>query len=387
MHGPLLNCWGGNVTLLSDLTDERIPKYLALTVLNGWKRTVDSDEYHLATLESGGKLRLSGDKDKICVELKHVSLVEAMALSGAAVAYRMGGIGDHHRFWQVAFGFGLGNWISIRDSHKVKWILTIAGQCLLPICAFLMTFFKITPLIMLIPLSILFILVTVGLLSDPDWNLTSWIFHFQWLLNLFATLGLNIYGGKPLPPEAYLSDGAHGDNMALFPLLASQSYQKIIICDGTEDLTESCNNLIVSINLARTKLRCSFLTVDGQTDVEEEIKRFVEVPDLAFLKFKVIYHQDSGDVGNLSSSEIIYLKPRRGFARHSKFNNNLNGCFCECCHTEYCVCTTACCGSFPQHVTLNQFFTEVQFEQYSLLGYRTAQFYLSKNQQDPPVSQ
>jgi len=234
-------------------------------------------------------------------------------------------------------------------------------------------------LILLVPLGIVFILGIIGLLSEPDSSLVRWIYHLQWFLNLHETLGINMYGGQKVPPEVYLSDGAHGDNMALFPLLANQSYPTIIICDGTEDPKENCDNLFISMDLARKKLRCSFITINGNTDIEEEIKSFSENPNLACLRFKVNYH-DSGDLEKpLQSSEIIYLKPRKGFADHFKFQENLHGCFCTFCHTKYCSFTTVCCGAFPQHITLNQFFTEDQFNEYNLLGYRTSKFYLTKS--------
>jgi hypothetical protein len=136
--------------------------------------------------------------------------------------------------------------------------------------------------------------------------------------------------------------------MALFPLLARQCHSKIIICDGTEDPTEACDNLILSLNFARSKLRCSFLTASGTTDIEEEIKEFSESQNVACLRFNVMYHQESGDIGDLRYSEIIYLKPRVGFAKQFHFEENLHGCFCECCHSPIFSFTKLCCGEFPQ---------------------------------------
>jgi len=289
---------------------------------------------------------------------------------------------ESQRFWQVEFGFGLGNWVTTKAPVKLKWLLSVLAQSILPVLALLIVVFNVTPLVLLIPLGLAFILATIGFLSDPNSPWTSWIYHFQWFLNLHETLGVNILGGKSLPPEVYLSDGAHGDNMALLPLLSNQSYKKIIICDGTEDLTENCNNLIIALNLARLKLRCSFLTTNSTTDIEEEIKRFADTPEAACLKFQAIYHTDEGDLGNLSSSEIIYLKPRRGFAEQFTFRGDMHGCCCEFCHSKYCSFWDACCGTFPQHITMNQFFTQAQFEQYSLLGYRTSQCCLSTKEEE-----
>jgi len=276
----------------------------------------------------------------------------------------------------------LGNWVSTTDPVKWKWIVTVLGQSMLPLLAVFIVFVKVTPLILLLPVGLFFVLGAIGLIADPSWRITSWIYHFQWFLNLHETLGVNMYGGDPVPPEVYLSDGAHGDNMALLPLLARQIHKKIIVCDGTEDLNESCINLVLSLNTARETLRCSFLTVNGGTDIEEEIKRFAEDTDQACLRFTVIYHSE-GDLGSLPYSEIVYLKPRRGFASHYTFREDLHGCCCEFCHTRPFAFMDACCGTFPQHITINQFFTQAQFEQYSLLGYRTSNFYLSNGGEGP----
>ena len=136
--------------------------------------------------------------------------------------------------------------------------------------------------------------------------------------------------------------------MALYPLLANQCHKKIIICDGTEDTQETCQNLLLSLNLARAKLNCSFLSNSGDSDIENEIKRFSESKQQACFRFKVVYHSESGDIGKLASSEIIYLKPRSGFAETFEFEQNLHGCCCEFCHSPKMAFTAMCCGQFPQ---------------------------------------
>lgn len=54
-----------------------------------WKKSVHDDmSYHLVTLETGGKMKLVGTD--IEMDASHIGVSEAVSLSAAAFAYRMG---------------------------------------------------------------------------------------------------------------------------------------------------------------------------------------------------------------------------------------------------------------------------------------------------------
>jgi len=80
-------------------------------------------------------------------------------------------------------------------------------------------------------------------------------------------------------------------------------------------------------------------------------------------------------------SNVIVLKARTGFAQlHADElrlkEEPLHGCWCESCHAR-CSIFDACCGTFPQHNTANQFFTSRQFDAYAQLGKLTMEHAIS----------
>jgi len=172
---PYFKC-GGHVTLLRDLKEysAKIPSYIALTVLNGWKRDgTSSNSYHLVSISSGdGKMKIVGNDDDndIAVDVAdHVQLSTSVAISGGAFAYRMGNINNQaFRFWQVTFGFGLGNWLYTRKPSEIRHALIVASQGMLTVCSFLIVFWSYTPKILLIPFFIYFVIVTCSLLIPPE---------------------------------------------------------------------------------------------------------------------------------------------------------------------------------------------------------------------------
>ncbi len=371
-----VNC-GGDPTRLGDLDpareDElpsvsRIPKYVALTVLNGWKPWVSSKRsHHLFTLESGGHVSIVQYPkiDLSPINLGHLQVSQAVALSGAAIAYRMGDIdNEKYRFWQIQVGFGLFEWVSTRP-HEF-W-----GQIFVWICNILFLGVSIAISILPLPPHILFIffgacaLLAIAELLRPS-KYIQWILDFSFIQHMYQLFGIDMLGGSPLPSKVILisslnttqislSDGAHGDNLGLLPLLEKRCYSTILVCDGGEDPHEMCLNLLESLPKAREKLQCSFISNTDQADVEGEIRAFANSNDLCY-RFSVVYPPG----GMISTSEICYIKPRKAFAKAPASQNRRHRIF------EYF------CGVFPHEATHNEFFTSAQFRQYDDFGYETA---------------
>ena len=82
----------------------------------------------------------------------------------------------------------------------------------------------------------------------------------------------------PNPPAVLsLSDGGHVENLGILPLLKLR-LKKIIAVDGGRTLSDLDygQELLLALDLARKKLGCSFLGMDGR-DIAEDIRdKFVE---------------------------------------------------------------------------------------------------------------
>ena len=83
--------------------------------------------------------------------------------------------------------------------------------------------------------------------------------------------------GPNPPPVLSLSDGGHIENLGILPLLKLR-LKKIIAVDGGRTLSDLDygQELLLALDLARKKLGCSFLGMDGR-DIAEDIRdKFVE---------------------------------------------------------------------------------------------------------------
>jgi hypothetical protein len=379
---------GGEITKMRDLSYPGVPKYFGLTVLNGWKKDglwVSSDQ--IATVESGGMMRVLPrvkENDPFWVDMGHLDLSDVMAMSGAAVAYRMGEINNSaFRYWQVHLGAGLGRWIYTRE-HKawVSWSFIIAGHIVTGTLCMLVLYVGLSSIYLLIPLGFLGISVLALIMLPPEWRLLQWMYHLPFTLELFSQFGIDVIGGDPLPPRVFLSDGSHIETLGLIPLLEKRRYRTIIICDGSQDVPESCETLTLHLDMARKLLGCSFFPQEKETnqDMEAVLREFAADHNASALTFWVHYDDSTqADEGSLKKSEIIYLKPRLGYALNNSEmhmeeykNEHMHGCCCECCHQKACSCLDAQCATFPQHSTGNQFFTGTMFRQYYKLGYEVS---------------
>ena len=85
-------------------------------------------------------------------------------------------------------------------------------------------------------------------------------------------------------------------------------------------------------------------------------------------RFKVHYDTENED------GEIILLVPRKSEdILNTEKNKELTFCCCECCHSKSSLCaglSKCLCNAFPQHNTVNQFFTPRMFEAYHEEGRR-----------------
>ena len=104
------------------------------------------------------------------------------------------------------------------------------------------------------------------------------------------------------------------------------------------------------------------------------VTRLIRVYTLQMLLNRLKVHYGAkNDSDPECDGEIIILVPRKSEAIQSE---ELTWCCCECCHSKSCLCTclsTCLCNEFPQHNTVNQFFTPRMFEAYHQEGRRACE--------------
>ena len=84
----------------------------------------------------------------------------------------------------------------------------------------------------------------------------------------------------PIPPPVLrLSDGGHIENLAILPLLKKR-LEKIVVADGGHKAydKEWGQSLLTALSLAREKLHCSFIGLDGRDVIEDVKEKFVNKP-------------------------------------------------------------------------------------------------------------
>jgi len=370
-------CFGKKGVTLGDLNDPELPQFIASTVINGWKKEANDDtSYHLVTLETGGRMKVVGTQ--IETSAKHIGLAEAVSLSAAAFAYRMGSWHQNlrFRFWQVQFGVSLGNWVYTKKTGPERWVAFFLGQAPFTFITCLVVFARISPLFLIFPVTMAILSMVIAVSFPPE--RVKWVYHLPFILPVFEVFDMIMYGGDPLPLKVYLSDGAHAETLALLPLLDKRKFKKIIICDATEDQSESCDELLSSIKLARRNLKCSVVPLPGSpnSDIESHLRHFVEAKEDSHIQFRIFYDSEqSGEDLTLEYSDIIYIKLRKSFFEQHKsdFREDLHGCCCEMCHSPVCKYLDCIGGSFPVHKNSNQFFTPSMFKEYSKFGFQVVE--------------
>ncbi|CAH3110539.1 unnamed protein product, partial [Porites lobata] len=198
--------------------------------------------------------------------------------------------------------------------------------------------------------------------------------HNSFVYNLRLLFSKDTIG--PIPPAVLLlSDGGHYQNLAVLPLLQRKVKRIVVVDGGHKDKEDKYGDSILdALKIARTQLNCSFYNEDGKDVIADLMRSFVNPQKRKkphCYKFKVHYDTENED------GEIILLVPRKPEDILSKEKNKeLTFCCCECCHSKSSLCASlskCLCNAFPQHNTVNQFFTPRMFEAYHEEGRRACE--------------
>ncbi|KAL9952341.1 hypothetical protein ACROYT_G039584 [Oculina patagonica] len=420
---------------LQDL-DGLSPTFISNITVNDWQTSSEAkSSHHLMSFSSEGVKLIGSDVEKESSDLTarfhphHIKLSAAMAISGAAVSYDMGGYQSRLDMVLELFallGIRMGDEMvcdqcpAAKTSWTKKYIIPILVEiaCISPLILIPFAYWLgndkcwVNHLVLL-HMAVAVLLASLAVLNTGSiqpgkmerfvrWCVTR-IFFVRFLRGF---LNINNVGMEP-PPVLRVSDGGHFENLALLPLL-DKKLKKIVIFDG------SCNPgddnyadaLLNAIKMAREKLHCSFVGRDGR-DINEDIRaNFVKTKSQhrpRSYRFRVIYHDE--DDNKTGEGEILFVAPRHpsegmplkrevneepkpwktfdaelGDLDHKNWGkgpeitkheaDRLTGCCCLCCHRNSCqYMSTFFVGGFPHHITANQFFTPDTFSAYHREGY------------------
>ena len=193
-----------------------------------------------------------------------LSISQAMAMSGAAMASNMGRLGyENSSFVVTLTGITLGRWQATTpsppDSIRYLPLLVHMGFFL---CLFLATWFNLDWLAYILVGVATVVVVSIGSLSSMDsmWA-RKWMRRLWFLLPGLFDSYRNSVGlteiNRDMPDRLYLSDGGHMENLGLFPLLCKQ-VENIVVVDSYVDPTHECPCLRFVLEHARRLLGCSF---------------------------------------------------------------------------------------------------------------------------------
>ena len=107
-------------------------------------------------------------------------------------------------------------------------------------------------------------------------SISRWfIVHVNFVRFIRQMLFVPNFGPSP-PPILRLSDGGHIENLAILPLLKKR-LKKIVVVDGGHKKTDRQwgDSLMKALYLAREKLNCSFIGLDGRDVIEDLKDKFV----------------------------------------------------------------------------------------------------------------
>ncbi|XP_068683749.1 uncharacterized protein [Montipora foliosa] len=407
------------------------PEYISNITVNRWKRDETSEKnYDLLTISPTSIARVDSkpgqDHFKGKLEPEDIKLSDAMATSAAALSTYMGKYDNSPEMslsrFHTLIGLNMGTRMisdiqSVRKETFIDKVLPFAIDafralpliCVPPIVHFGVADSDFASKVAVICFIVIhFVLAWAAFVHTgsryPGWRekLARWfIVHISFVQFIRETFSKNNIGPMP-PPVLLLSDGGHFENLALLPLLKKR-LKKIVVVDGgqKEDDMHYGDSLLKALMLARTQLDCSFLSKDGGDVISFLFDAFQEpkkgkLP--RFFKFKVQYKE--GQFGGSGDGEIMLITPRYptdsvscppnhipsvplypfndeadglapGMCLKASDVDNLTWCCCPCCHGHQCWGLSAfCCDTFPQHSTLNQFFTSRMFAAYHREGYR-----------------
>ncbi len=147
----------------------------------------------------------------------------------------------------------------------------------------------------------------------------------------------------------YLSDGGHFDNLGAYELVRRRT-KKIYICDAGADPKSTCHELAMLIRNAR---------IDFSVAIDIDVSKLARNQETGMsekqIAFGKIFYPANG-VQSQETGEIIYLK----LNLTKEDSTDL---------LSYQIRNP----DFPHQSTVNQFYSESQFESYRYLGYSVAQ--------------
>ncbi|MGC2108210.1 MAG: patatin-like phospholipase family protein [Candidatus Korobacteraceae bacterium] len=161
----------------------------------------------------------------------------------------------------------------------------------------------------------------------------------------------------------YLSDGGHFDNMGLYELVRRRCY-RILICDGEEDE----NYVFEGLGMAIRKCRIDFGVEIQLSDLKElRLNKKTRCSSAHFATGTIRYPEAGGGGPEWKDGEIIYLKSSlTGTAKYLAPGETKPTTLCT--EPADILNYKLQHPNFPHDTTLNQWFTESQFESYRRLG-------------------
>ena len=155
----------------------------------------------------------------------------------------------------------------------------------------------------------------------------------------------------------------------------------VIICsdallDPESNLLE-LRDIIEDEAISRLKILKKVESLSSDLLLTQEIQEFANPTtemnkrygEKGFLLFRLQYSDDTNGI-------LIYLHSPAALKPTSLQLKSSSGCCCDCCH-QWCYQGT--CGHFPNHSTMNQCFTKLQFEVYEQLGRDIMETFLVEN--------
>eukprot|EP00698_Gefionella_okellyi_P020168 TRINITY_DN6303_c0_g1_i2.p1 TRINITY_DN6303_c0_g1~~TRINITY_DN6303_c0_g1_i2.p1 ORF type:complete len:759 (-),score=120.31 TRINITY_DN6303_c0_g1_i2:1088-3127(-) len=354
-------------TTLHDVRHVR-PEYLAVTTSQLWQTAGSRRPYDVFEMSSShvGRVDMRPPADERSTAPDHIidprtiALSEAMATSGAALAFNTGRyiLSKDSSSVLTGIGFGLGKWYrtSIKPNLKmivISFLIYVVQGALVVGALFAPTVDAQRGLLVL-AFILMYIFFGISFFVDAL-SYAPLVLSMRNALQLLRT--------RANPEHIYLTDGAHLENLGVVPLLAKEC-DVIVCCDCGADPSESFEDLFIMLKLARRKLGCSFrppraahsMVDDAKTgkadststayitsaDVESIILRdFAKHKQAMHFRFEIIY--PSGKIG-----QMVVLKPRQphlvpAFASYPHPpSKHLHGCCCVGCHTPKCSFWSVC---------------------------------------------
>lgn len=405
------------------------PEFICNVLVDNWQieNAPDKPKYELLMFTPTVIERLDRKKGQLQFEglltPSDIELSAAMATSVAAVSLHMGVYqekANYLRDIQAILGLTFGRDMVVGKTSLVSLITSILLQLIFLGPLLVLPPFRssereiwdtnVMVTIWLAVSSVLGVLIAVmptGSLKPNAferfvrWS-TVYIIHVRFIRDMLNVINI----GPSPPPVLSLSDGGHFENLGVLPLFKRRLERIVAVNGGTVDeIHQSADDLLIALELARARLNCSFIGIDGRDVIEDVRHKFVERPpgkQPRYYRFKVEYYDEDSNTGEnckVGEGEVLLLFPRHptagtamgaqkktwkefgidldpevwgtGPELEAEEVDRLIGCCCDCCHGTSCgCCSRVLCGMFPNHSTANQCLTPEMFVAYHREGYR-----------------